>query len=486
MGEFVRSQYGATETLNAVEQELESFLDLDDLAAALRKSSTEPIDIATFERERSFSQFDDSATPTFYGKRDVADSGVSVTPVSNYATTHARLAYPTFRKCEELQPRAANIALRGVRAAVLLALQGENPGPKTIIAPGNAYTLAATITARQLRAAGLPKDQLQVVSAPSYTVTRSMQQQLEKHGVAVLPPHPTIEDAIGAARMQAQKQPGAILIDPRDNPALLAGQATAFLEFFAQLKAQGIDTRRHRVNLRVPLEQGTTFIGAAVVWRWLKEQDMLTRGSNLIAVQAENNDAVARTLEESASLVLGNEGSGQLDLKAFPTGALTTGSRIMSVINEWADDIQIVPPKYLVKACASAANPNRPLPGLSEVLSQAAVLMDAEEGRLDQSVPELTIMKGLSPRQDFLAETITPYTSHDAGAVAQAATSILKVLQARLEARRQDSAGTKAPADATPTVLETTKSASPLKQSSYKPSASESYARGLRVWRGSR
>ena len=291
--------------------------------------------------------------------------------------------------------------------------------------------------------------------------------------------------------MHAKKQSGTILIDPRDDPILLAGQATAFLEYFAQLKAQGIDTRRHRVNLRIPLEQGTTFIGAAVVWRWLKEQDLLTRGSNLIAVQAENNDAVARTLEESAPLVLGNESAGQLDLKAFPTGALTTGGRIMSVINEWADDIQIVPPEYLIKACASAANPSRPLPGLSEVLSQAAVLMDAEEGRLDQSVPELTLMKCLSPRQDFLAETVTRYASHADSAVSQAAQSILKVLQERREAQRQAAA---ADAQAPPmgpqaqqkTAKGKTSPAPSASRPSYRPSASESYAHGLRVWRGSR
>lgn len=485
MGEA--SRHGATETLDAVERELREFFDLDDLATRFRKmNGAEPIDILACEKERDFPHQPAGFNATFYKRPDSTNGGVSVTPVARFDTIHEGLSYQTFRKCEEFQSQAGNVAIRGVRAVALAALQRRTAvGP--IIAPGHAYTVSAAITAQQLN--NNRADHLGVQSFPTPAMAHSLVNELSRNGIELFATRDSLETAIGASRVQARKQPNSVLVDPREDPTLIAGQATALFEYFAQLKSLGIDTRRHRVNLRIPVEQGTTFIGAAVVWRWLKEQDMLDSKSHLIAVQADRNDAVARTLEGAKPLSLESNHPHQLDLKAYPTGARKVSRRIMSVIEDWADDIQIVPPEYLVRACAMGIHPTRPLAGLAEVLTQGAVLMDAEEGRLDQSIPELTFTKGYGPRQAFLAEAVEPYTTHDDTSISQAANLIVQAIKERHEARRQDLASRspqKRPDSTTPRPAQHKTSQTKATPPASLPRASESYARGLRVWRGPR
>lgn len=484
---------GANETLNAVERELQDLFDLDGLVAALRKNSTEPINMPDFERERGFPHHPENFSPTFY--QHAGDSpGISVTSVAKCDIVYERLRYPTFRKCEDLQQPGGNIAIRGVRAAALSALQ-QSAAIRTIVAPGHAHTLAAISTAQQLnRELGPSRQSFTAECFAAPDMAQSLLQKLASNRIPIRGTYATLEAAMGSGVAYANRERQRLALDPRKDAAIIAGQATAFIEYFTQLREQGVDTRKHRVNLRVPVEYGTAFIGAAVVWRWLKENELLTRGSNLVAVQAEGNDALVRAFEKTQPL---SAEEAAFDTTTYPTGTPKANARVVPVMQAWADDIQLVAPEYMVQACALNTRPDKPLPGLYESLSLGAVLMDAEADQLDQSIPELTITKGVSPRQDFLASTVEAYTTHDTTAVSQAAERILQVLQAQHEAHRQELAARsakKAAASPTPQQAQTkakqAKAApstpAPASAPASLPRASESYSRGLQVWRGPR
>lgn len=501
-------QVGFTETMRAVETSLTDFYDLDRYFDSLRRPKVEPPALQTFERQR-FSTHTYRELPPFY-RSPTHSSGVDVTPISRFDITHQRLNYKVFRKEEERQTVGHSSTIRGVRAAVLASLMDADT-PDTFTAPGYSHGAATAAVLRSVNVGGMgSSERLGTRVYLHDSMTKSQIERLQARDAEVVgQPNLVYTNAIESAAKYAAQNRRVRCIDPRDDVDLIAGQATTFLEYFAQLRAEGVDVTRQPINLRIGMEQGASFIGAAVVWKLMRRQDLIDSDSRLIGVQTEHNDAIVRALEKDRPLDINRKSRDALDSIAYPMGALTVGRRIVSVVDKLTDtkwaEVQMVPQEYVLQAAALTVARANFIPEFAGCLSLAGVLMDAANDELDQWTVEATLGKGTASSITGLMDVCGRYEQHGNPALRKAAAVIVSGFRAIAADRETASAATTAPSLAkalSPPVVtapqapivpskstakkppaHNTKAAS-TSSNGYRPAAAESHRRGLNVWRG--
>ncbi|HST80422.1 MAG TPA: threonine ammonia-lyase [Kineosporiaceae bacterium] len=184
------------------------------------------------------------------------------TPVVRSRALSDRLGGPVHLKCENLQ-RAGSFKIRGAYTR-MSRLSDEEKARGVVAASAGNHAQGVALAARLL---GLPARVYMPLGAPlpKLDATRG-------YGAEVVLTGNTIDDCLLRA-LEWEKESGAVLIHPFDNPNIVAGQGTVGLELLEQLPAVK--------TVLVGMGGGGLMAGIATVIRQLRPE------VRLIGVQAE-------------------------------------------------------------------------------------------------------------------------------------------------------------------------------------------------------
>jgi threonine dehydratase len=244
---------------------------------------------------------------------------VNRTPVMTSETLDAQASAKLYFKCENLQKVGAFKA-RGATNAVFSLTGAEARQGVTTHSSGN--HAAALARAAQLR--GIPAHIVMPTSAP-----KAKQESVKRYGGRITYCEPTLAAREStAARVVAET--GAALIHPYNNLHIMAGQATAGLEFLENVPDLHL--------ILCPVGGGGLLSGVAAAAKTMKPT------IRVIGVEPEGADDAARSFRAGRLIRAVNP-------KSIADGLLTSlGELPFAEIQRYGDDIVTVSEESIVEA----------------------------------------------------------------------------------------------------------------------------------------
>lgn len=231
------------------------------------------------------------------------ETGLTATPLEESAEPIGE--HQTFVKKDYLQGlhvdgerlEAGSFKLRGALLDALLTM-GLNPDTeKFVTASHGNHALGLAIATKYLG------KQVEI-HCPRGTHEDKIA-KLEALGAVVVTEYQTFEDSVIGAELAAE-QPNVHMTHPFNDANVIAGQGTAILETYWQLRALhnegAIDLTRQRVVMGVAVAGGGLYTGCQLALQVLREQHA-TGAENIfiLGAQKENCDAFIRCLEGNTS-----------------------------------------------------------------------------------------------------------------------------------------------------------------------------------------
>jgi threonine dehydratase len=244
---------------------------------------------------------------------------VSVTPVLTSETLDSECGAQLFFKCENFQKGGAFKARGASNAVFALSDAQAERGVATHSSGNHAAALARAARLRGIRA---------YVVMPNNT-PRAKRGAVERYGAEITWCEPTLA-AREAAAAQVVAATGATLVHPFNDLAVMAGQATAAVEFMSQV--EGLEV------ILCPVGGGGLLSGTAVAAKTLRPD------IHVIGVEPAGADDAARSLRAGHIVAVANPNTLADGLRA------TLGEKPFAEIRRLVDDIITVSDEAIVRA----------------------------------------------------------------------------------------------------------------------------------------